>query len=101
MRGRREQGNKTSNKLITSVIVIVVVGLCIFFNIRMKDIREQNAADAKEIEKLQEELESEQDRAEELEEYSKYVNTKQFVEEFARDKLGLIYPDEIIFKSGE
>ena len=29
---------------------------------------------------------------------NKYVQTKKFAEEIAKDKFGLIYPDEIIFK---
>ena len=37
-------------------------------------------------------------RTEELNEYKKYVQTKKFAEEIAKDKFGLIYPDEIIFK---
>ena len=34
-----------------------------------------------------------------FEEYKKYVKTKKFVEEIAKNKFGLLYPDEIIFRS--
>ena len=34
----------------------------------------------------------------ELEEYKKYVKTKKFVEEVAKNKFGLLYPDEILIK---
>ena len=37
-------------------------------------------------------------RAEELKEYEKYVKTDEYVEEVAREKLGLVYKDEIIFE---
>ncbi len=37
-------------------------------------------------------------RAKELEEYEEYVKTDEYVEEVAREKLGLVYKDEIIFE---
>ena len=43
-------------------------------------------------------IQAEQERTKELQEYSKYVKTKKYIEEVAREKLGLIYEDEIIFK---
>lgn len=79
-------------------MVVIVIALVLFFNSRSKVIQAKNSEDADRIEQLESQIEAESARAEELEEYGKYVNTKQFVEEIARDKLGLIYPDEIIFK---
>ena len=35
----------------------------------------------------------------EISDYSAYVKTKQYIEEVAREKLGLVYKDEIIFQS--
>ena len=46
-------------------------------------------------------MEAENQRALEIEEYGKYTQTKKYVEEVAKDKLGLVYEDEIIFKSEE
>ena len=37
-------------------------------------------------------------RAEEIEQYRKYTRTKRYVEEVAKDKLGLVYEGEILFK---
>ena len=35
------------------------------------------------------------------EEQGKYVQTKKYVEEVAKERLGLVYPDEILFKAKE
>lgn len=35
----------------------------------------------------------------EISDYSAYVKTKQYIEEVAREKLGLVYEDEIVFKA--
>ena len=40
-------------------------------------------------------------RKEELQTRSIYVTTKQFIEEFAREKLGLVYEDELIFRAND
>ena len=40
----------------------------------------------------------EQARTEEIKEYEKYTQTKKYVEEIAKNKLGLVYEGEIIFK---
>lgn len=99
MRKNKRKMRKQSNKLVGFVIVAIVITLVIFLNTKSKDIKARNASDAKEIAQLQSEIDAEDTRSEELDEYSKYVNTKQFVEDMARDKLGLIYPDEKIFSS--
>ena len=44
------------------------------------------------------EIEAEKLRTEEIAEYGKYTQTKKYVEELAKDKLGLVYDGEIIFK---
>ena len=37
-------------------------------------------------------------RAKELEEFATYTKTKKYAEEVAKDKLGLVYENEIIFQ---
>lgn len=43
-------------------------------------------------------LQSELERQEELEEEAAYRQTKQYIEDLAREKLGLVKPDEIIIR---
>ena len=43
----------------------------------------------------------EEARAAELEEYRVYVQTKQYIEKVAKEKLGLVNKDEILFKADE
>lgn len=47
---------------------------------------------------LQEQISEQEARAEEIEEFRKYTKTKKYAEEVAKDKLGLVNEDEIIFK---
>ena len=48
---------------------------------------------------LTEQIENEKKRAEEILEFEKYTKTKKYIEEVAREKLGLVYEDEILIQS--
>ena len=50
---------------------------------------------------LTEQIEAERQRTEEIEEFKKYTETKKYIEEVAREKLGLVYEDEIIIQTDE
>lgn len=50
---------------------------------------------------LNRQIEEEQKRTEKLEKYEKYTKTDKFVEEFAKEKLGLVYENEILFRSDD
>ena len=47
---------------------------------------------------LEEKIAEEEARSKELDEYSEYMKTDEFAEWYAKEKLGLIHKNEIIFK---
>ena len=84
---KKRRQNKTGIFLVTLVLLmmLVVVG------IKSIELREKKAYYALQIEQ-------EEQRAEEIKEYETYTQTKKYIEEVARDKLGLVYEGEILFK---
>lgn len=60
----------------------------------------QDKIDAYEVKKeqLQEQIAREEQRTLDLEEKKKYIQTKQYIEQIAKEKFGLIYKDEVVFK---
>ena len=56
------------------------------------------AAQAGREQELLQQISVEEERAKELEEFATYTKTKKYAEEVAKDKLGLVYEDEIIFQ---
>ena len=62
-------------------------------------LKQKNFAYQEREEALQEAIEDERKRAEDIEELEAYTKTKKYVEDVAKEKLGLVYEDEIIFKS--
>lgn len=50
---------------------------------------------------MEEQILEEQVRAEELKKLPEYTQSQEYIERTAREKFGLVYPDEIIFKAAE
>lgn len=70
-------------------------------SIKCIELRHKNELLKKEETVLKEKIEKETIRAKEIEELSKYIQTKKYAEEVAKEQLGMVYPDEIIFKEKE
>lgn len=54
---------------------------------------------AQEKKRLEILIAEEEKRSEEVEEYRAYVQTKSYIEDVARDVLGLVYKNEVIFRA--
>lgn len=91
---RKNHQNRFSMFLVTLVVVLILVAV----SVKSADLRGKLAEYTAEAEQLDRQIEAEQERAEEIEEYRKYTQTKKFAEEIAKEKLGLVYEDEILFQ---
>jgi len=85
--------------MILVSIVVVMVLVVIFFKNQELDTK-KNALLKKES-YLLEQIDAQNERSEEIEEYRKYMQTKQYIEDMAKSKLGLVYKDEIIFEAND
>lgn len=97
---RTKQKSKYSigNRMALIGITMVVLSLAVVTNLGASSLREKDLeyqAREQELEKL---LTKEESRASQLEEYRVYVQTKQYVEKIAKEKLGLVNEDEILLK---
>ena len=84
-----------------SLVAFVVIVLCCVISFKKIELNQKIASYEKKIAQLEEEKAEEEKRTEEIEEYRAYVQTKKYIEQEARDKLGLVYPDEIVFEPEE
>ena len=82
-------------------ILMVVLVVFAVSTIGSIGLRQKNRTYEAREEALLEEIAAEQERAEEIEELEAYTKTKKYVEDVAKDKLGLVYEDEIIFKADD
>lgn len=94
---RKRRQNRLSMFLVTVVVVMIIVVVSISsINLKAKNKEQQQT-----IQQLNEQIAEENKRSEEIEEYRKYTQTKKYAEEVAKEKLGLVYEGEIIFKEEE
>ena len=91
---RKRHQNRFSMFLVTLVVVMVMVGVAA----RGVGLQQKIAGYDTQIASLSAQIDAETARAEEIEEYRKYTQTKAYVEEVAKDKLGLVYEGEILFQ---
>lgn len=91
---RKRRQNRFSMFLVTLVVLMILVVV----SVKSMELRKKLDTYTAREQALQEQIDSELGRAEEIEEYGKYTQTKKYVEEVAKDKLGLVYEGEIIFK---
>jgi len=96
VRFRKKKQNRFG-MITVSAIVILFCSVIAFNNIKLKAKQDEYN---KKIEALEAQIEDEHERTKELEEYEKYTKTSKYVEEVAKEKLGLVYEDEIVFESG-
>lgn len=100
-RSRGYKRDKWGNRMAMLGLTLVVGSLAVVVGIRGNSLRDKDMEYRLKQEKLQTELESEERRAQELEEKRVYVQTKQYIEKVAKEKLGLVNPDEVLLKPAE
>ena len=98
--GRRKRKNKDrlGNRLAVIGISLVVLSLAVVVNVKNTSMEKKVMEYQAKEEALTRQVENEKKRAAELEERRVYVQTKQYIEEVAKQKLGLVKPDEILLK---
>lgn len=97
-RTRRKKKDRWSNRLAIIGITMVVLSLGVVVNLKSATMRKKELEYQAREAALELQVAQEKSRANELEEYRIYVQTKQYIEEVAKQKLGLVKPDEILLK---
>lgn len=92
---RKKRQSRLGMVLVTLVVMMLLTVIVVKSTQLKNKMAEYDAREAQ----LTEQIESEEKRTQELAEYEKYTKTAKYVEEVAKDKLGLVYEDEIIFES--
>ena len=78
--------------LLVLFLMVTIVGIGMIKQRKILMRYEEQAAS------LQEEIRSEKERQKEIDSLEEYVKTDEYIKEVARETLGLIDPNEIIFK---
>ena len=93
---RKRQKQSAILGMVLAFALVMIMGAVIWSGKRT--LEKQNKEYQARVAQLQEQVEEQQNRSDEFDEYKKYIQTKKFAEEVAKDKFGMIYPDELVFK---
>ena len=80
------------------VFSLIVLVLLLSLMVQSRDLKESLAGYETRAEALSQQLEEEQARTEEIKELKEYMQTDEYAEQAAREKLGLVKDNEIIFQ---
>jgi len=83
------------------LVTLVVVMIMAVVAVRSVELQQKIDAKQEEQQLLQAQIDAEKERKEQLEEFAKEVQTKGYIENLAREKLGLVYEGEILFKQDD
>lgn len=101
MREIRNTGRKEKRKNGLKIIAAAVLVLFVVITCSSIELQAKKSALEKQKSELEAELQTEQERSEELEDQRAYMQTVRYIEEVARKVLGLVYPDETILRPEE
>ena len=99
-RKNKKKASKSNRRGMLAIAFVVLVLLIVLLVQSQKLIR-KNQEYTERKETLEQEIKDEEIRADEIEELKDYVDSTEFIEKIARDKLGLVYDEEIILNAEE
>ena len=97
--GTRNRGRVSQHKISVLGVSGVIVMLIVVLSVASISLHEKNQNYKEQEAKLEAQLEEQKARSEEIDELEEYVGTDEYIEDVAKEKLGLINPNEILFKA--
>ena len=80
------------------ITVITVLLLFAVISVKKVGLDNKDRALKEELARYEQELSDTQNEKQDIEEYGRYVQSDEYKGDVARNKLGLVYPDEIVFE---
>lgn len=98
-RARRQKKRVQRHKRSIIGICAVILLLVGVISVNSITLRAKNKSYIAQETELKEQIQEEKDREAEIADLENYVGTDEYVEQVAKDKLGLVHENEIIFKA--
>ena len=99
MKEKKAHRKKNLNSSATMIGLLLMVGIIAGTIVTNEnDMRKQEQTYIQREESLKRDIAQEENRTANLKEKKKYVTTDKYIKEVAKDKLGLLSPDEILLK---
>lgn len=98
LKKRKNMGKRKRNRIAMALIGVIALFLLSFLLYQRNKAQEQVARyNAQEV-ALKEKIEAENARTKEIDQLKEYMKTDEYAEEVAREKLGLVKDNEVVFQ---
>lgn len=101
MSSKGKRTTKKQSKAMTFFIWVVVVVVLSVCSAKVSNLCDKSKELAETEYALEVKIQNAYLEKQELVAKEQYMQTKQYIEDVAKDKLGLVYPDEIVIKPNE
>ena len=91
--------NRLIKRITIAVSAVALLLLLILVLTNAAGLSEKKKELESKISEIEESIQQQNERTLKLEEQREYMKTREFTEDVARDKLGLVYPGEIVLKA--
>ena len=98
---RRRKSTRRQSRYASLLIVAAVVLVCIFSIMSVYKLNAKSKELTATEKELSKKIELAYKEKEELAALEAYMKTPKYIEDVAKDKLGLVYPDEIVIKPAQ
>lgn len=98
---KRERVRRTNNILAIFLVGLVLGCMAIMIQVRISAVKSKIALYEKKEILLEEQLKEQEERKAALDAREIHVKTDEYKIEVAKEKLGLVFPDEILIKPSE
>ena len=95
---RKSRRKSKAGFVLVLLVVLVVIAVSSMKAMSLHEKSEELAVTERQLEA---QIANAKEKAEELDNREKYMQTKRYVEDEAKNKLGLVYPDEIVIRPSE
>ena len=92
---KKKIGYNSLGMLAIALVVLVLLGGLM---LKSNDLQERLTVYDAKAATLEQQIEDEKDRTEEIDKLKRYMETDEYTEEVAREKLGLVKDNETVFK---
>lgn len=98
---RRARRKKRTVRVGILAAVTAAVLMTVAFAANGIQMRQKNAEYEKEIASLQEQVEEQEERKEDIDAQKEFMQSQEYIEEIAHERLGLVYPNETVFRASD
>ena len=101
MAKRKKRSTRRQSRVASLMIIATAIIMCIVSTVVVSNLNKQSRELSNTEVSLQQQIDQANVERTNLEAQAEYMKTNKYIEDMAKDKLGLVYPDEIVIRPAE